>query len=69
MIDTKELLNLSREEKILLIEKLWDSLQKEEAETPESQIKETQARYERIKQGRSQLFTLEELKKNLNKLK
>jgi putative addiction module component (TIGR02574 family) len=69
MINTKEILSLSREEKILLIEKLWDSLKETQSEIPESQVSETLNRYERVTNGISKLYSLEELRENLRKLR
>jgi putative addiction module component (TIGR02574 family) len=62
-----EINKLTSEEKLSLIGKLWDSLNKEELEISDSQKKELERRIARYKSGETQFYSWEEVKERLKK--
>ncbi|MDL5048675.1 addiction module protein [Oscillatoria amoena NRMC-F 0135] len=66
-----QIAELSKAEKILLIEELWDeiALDDEGITVPLSHQKELDTRLQNYRNNPGQLLTLEELQKNINQLK
>ena len=64
-ISLDEILKLSPAEKILLVEKVWDSLKPEEIIIPESHIAETRRRLEAIRRGEVPLSSWEDVRKRI----
>ena len=64
-ISFEEILKLSPAEKILLVEKVWDSLKPDEITIPESHIAETRRRLEAIRKGEVSLSSWEDVRKRI----
>jgi putative addiction module component (TIGR02574 family) len=62
-----DILKLSVSERILLIEKIWDSLNTDELEISESQKKELDKRLARIKKGETKFYKWDDVKQRLTK--
>ncbi len=63
------ILKLSTLERISLIEKIWDSIDKEEIALSTKQKKELDKRLESIEQGETEFSSWNEVKQKLGKLK
>ncbi|MEO5572202.1 MAG: addiction module protein [Bacteroidia bacterium] len=61
------ILKLSVAERILLIEKLWDSLNTNELEISDAQKKELDKRLLRIKKGETKFYKWEDVKQRYKK--
>jgi putative addiction module component (TIGR02574 family) len=66
MVDVKEILQLSMEEKIQIVDSIWDSIELEQNDTkiplPEWQVEEINRRLEDFELGKSKTYTWEEVK-------
>ena len=58
-------MKLSPAERILLVEKVWDSLDRGDIPIPESHIAETRRRLEAIRRGESTLSSWEDVRKRI----
>ena len=67
MISINEILKLSSAERILLMEKIWDSLNTDELQISKAQKKELDKRLERIQKGKTKFYSWEEVKSTLKK--
>ena len=65
MTQLSEILKLSPAEKILVIEKIWDTIESENVEVTNTQIIETERRIARFCAGKTKFHTWEEIKKEL----
>jgi putative addiction module component (TIGR02574 family) len=65
MISIDEILKLSPSEKILLVEKVWDSITPNDIAIPESHIAESRRRLETIRKGDATLSTWEAVRKRI----
>ena len=65
MISIDEILKLSPSEKILLAEKVWDSISPNDIPIPESHIAESRRRLEAIRNGEATLSSWEEVRKRI----
>jgi len=68
----EEMLKLPREERLLLAEALWDSIEEESDSSwniSDQWKEEIDRRYRLYKEGKTKLFTWEEVKQRLSKLK
>ena len=65
MIPMDEILKLSPEEKILLLEKVWDSISPEDIPVPESHVNESRRRIQSIRSGTVSLSSWKEVRKRL----
>ena len=63
----QNILKLSIAERLLLLEKLWDSIPTEEIAISVSQKNELDKRLSRLKKGETKFLTWDEVKKNLHK--
>jgi putative addiction module component (TIGR02574 family) len=68
MKNVDEILALSPAEKILLIEKIWDSLPDNSIEISEAQKGEVRNRIKRFKEGKSKFYTWDEVKREIRLL-
>jgi putative addiction module component (TIGR02574 family) len=60
-----EIMKLSPEERILLVEKIWDTLNPQDISIPQSHIAETRRRLEAIKRGEVSLSTWDEVRNRI----
>ena len=67
MVNINEILKLPSAERILLIEKIWDSLNSEELTLTKEHKAELDRRIERIKKGEAKFFTWEHVKSEFKK--
>ena len=65
MININEILKLSSSERILLIEKIWDSLNTKELSLAEEHKRELDKRILRMQNGQTKFFSWEEVKSGL----
>ncbi len=63
MLD-KEIFRLSVAERILLIEKIWDSIEHENLKLSHSHKQELDKRLERFKQGKTRFYSWDEVKQD-----
>jgi putative addiction module component (TIGR02574 family) len=66
MINFQEILTLSVAERILMMEKIWDSIEHDNLEITVSQKAELDRRLARYKEGRTKFFTWEEVKQDIH---
>jgi putative addiction module component (TIGR02574 family) len=71
LVEIPQLKQLSKAEKILFVEELWDDIAKDDSDipVPESHIQELDRRLENHRKFPGALLTLEELQKNIEKRK
>ena len=66
MVDLKEIRKLSVEERILMVEAIWDSIAEdttpEELQIPEEEKKEIIRRFEDFKSGKQKTYSWDEVK-------
>jgi putative addiction module component (TIGR02574 family) len=65
MTEMTEILKLSPAEKILLIEKIWDSVDRDQLESTSSQKQEMKRRLERFKEGKTKFYLWGKIKEEL----
>ncbi len=65
MVNMQEILNLSVDERLSIVEKIWDSIDQSDIPVPESHKPELDRRLERFKNFESKFFTWEEIQKEL----
>jgi putative addiction module component (TIGR02574 family) len=65
MHNVEEILALSPAEKILLIEKVWDSLSDNDKTVTETQKNEIRNRIQRYREGKSKFYTWEDVKREI----
>ena len=65
MNNVQTILKLSTAERLLLLEKLWNSIPSDEITMKDSHKKELDKRLLRMKKGETKFFTWDEVKKNL----
>ncbi len=66
MIQIQEILDLSVAERILMIEKIWDSINAEDIPLSEAHEQELDARLARYKNGETAFFSWNDIKNELN---
>lgn len=69
MIDLESILALSNSEKIILNEKIWESIEKDAYEISDNQKKELDLRLKKYDEGKTKLYTWEQIESELNSLK
>ncbi len=62
----QEILKLSTAERILMIEKIWDSIERENLEITPTQKEELDRRLTRYKEGKTKFFTWTEIKEDIH---
>lgn len=67
MNELKDILKLSIKERLLLLEKIWNSIPADKIEITAAQRKELDKRLDRIKSGKTKFLTWSEVKANLHK--
>jgi putative addiction module component (TIGR02574 family) len=65
MINLQEILQLSTAERILMMEKIWESIEHDNLETTPFQKDELDRRLERFKEGHTKFFSWEDVKKDI----
>ena len=68
MIQMQEILELSVVERMAMIEKIWDSLDKSLIDIPDSHKRELDRRLDEYKRGETKFATWDEVKERLAKL-
>jgi putative addiction module component (TIGR02574 family) len=68
MIQIQEILDLSVADRILMVEKIWDSINPEDIQLSNEQEQELDARLARYKKGGTTFFTWNEIKDEINKI-
>jgi len=63
------LYKISNTEKIVLVEQLWDSVSKKKIEISSYLKSESDFRLQKVKQGKAEYFTLQEVKKHFHSLR
>jgi putative addiction module component (TIGR02574 family) len=66
MTELNEILKLSPAERILMIEKIWNSINHEKIDITNAQVEETERRLARYKAGKTKFFSWEEIKRELH---
>ena len=66
-MNINDILKLSAAERILLIEKIWDSLNTNDLEISEAHKKELDKRLARLKKGETKFYKWEDVKLRLKK--
>lgn len=66
MIQIQEILDLSVAERILMIEKIWDSINPDDIQLTETHEQELDARLARYKRGETTFFSWSDIKNELN---
>jgi putative addiction module component (TIGR02574 family) len=69
VMEIKNLSKYSNAEKIVLAEQLWDSISKKELEISDELKIELDIRLENLEEGKSELYTWEEVKKHLKSIR
>jgi putative addiction module component (TIGR02574 family) len=69
MPDIKEILQLSTAERILIIEKIWDSIDHKEISVSTLQKEELDRRLKRYRSGETKFSTWQEVKEELHRSK
>ena len=68
-MEIKELSKYSTAEKILLAEKIWDSVSKKSVELSSEVKNELEDRLQILEEGKAELHSLEEVKNHIQKLR
>ena len=68
-MEIKNLSKYGNAEKIVLAEQLWDSISKNDIEISESVEKELDIRLENLENGKTELFTWDEIKMHLKSIR
>jgi putative addiction module component (TIGR02574 family) len=68
-MEIKNLSKYSIAEKIVLAEQLWDSISKKEIEISDDVKKELDIRLQNLEEGKSELYTWDEVKKHLKSIR
>jgi putative addiction module component (TIGR02574 family) len=65
MVNLQEILKLSAAEKILMVEEIWGSIEKESVDVLPSQRDELDKRLKRYQEGATKFFSWEDVKKDI----
>jgi putative addiction module component (TIGR02574 family) len=68
-MEIKNLSKYSNAEKIVLAEQLWDSISKKELEISDELKKELDIRLQNLEEGKTELYTWDEVKKHLKSIR
>lgn len=68
-MEIKNLSKYSNAEKIVLAEQLWDSISKKELEISDELKRELDIRLQNLEEGKSELYTWEEVKNHLKSIR
>jgi len=68
-MELKNLSKYSNAEKIVLAEQLWDSISKKELEISDELKKELDIRLQNFEEGKSELYTWDEVKNHLKSIR
>jgi putative addiction module component (TIGR02574 family) len=65
-MDVNHILKLSEAERILAVEKIWDSIEQKKIDLTPNQRKELDSRLSEYRAGKTKFFTWDEVKKELH---
>jgi len=68
-MEIKDLSKYSTAEKIILAEQLWDSISKKDIELSNEIQQELDVRLQLLKESKTELYSMEEVKKHINKIR
>jgi putative addiction module component (TIGR02574 family) len=68
-MEIKDLSKYSNAEKIILAEQLWDSVSKKDIELSKDVKEELDYRLQLLEEGKTELYSLEEVKKHISKVR
>lgn len=68
-MEVKDLNKYSNAEKILLAEELWDSVTKQELELPDEITAELDLRLKKLEEGKTELYTWQEVKERIKSIR
>ncbi|HKO76911.1 MAG TPA: addiction module protein [Flavobacterium sp.] len=68
-MEIKNLSKYSNAEKIVLAEQLWDSISKEDLEISDEVKRELDIRIKNLEEGKTELYTWEEVKSHLKSIR
>ena len=68
-MEIKNLSKYSNAEKIILAEQLWDSISKEDLEISDEVKRELDIRIKNLEEGKTELYTWEEVKNHLKTIR
>lgn len=68
-MEVKDLNRYSNAEKILLAEELWDSVTKQELELPDEITAELDLRLKKLEEGKTELYTWQEVKERIKSMR
>jgi len=68
-MEIKDLSKYSTAEKIILAEQLWDSISKKDIELSNEIQQELDVRLQLLKEGKTELYSMEEVKKHINNIR
>lgn len=68
-MEIKNLSKYSNAEKIVLAEQLWDSISKKELEISDELKRELDIRLQNLEEGKSELYTWDEVKNHLKSIR
>jgi putative addiction module component (TIGR02574 family) len=68
-MEIKDLSKYSTAEKIILAEQLWDSISKKDIELSHEIRQELDVRLQLLEEGKTELYSMEEVKKHINKIR
>jgi putative addiction module component (TIGR02574 family) len=68
-MEIKDLSKYSTAEKIILAEQLWDSISKKDIELSNEIQQELDVRLQLLEEGKTELYSMEEVKKHINKIR
>jgi len=68
-MEIKDLSKYSTAEKIILAEQLWDSISKKDIELSNEIQQELDVRLQLLKEGKTELYSMEEVKKHIIKIR
>ncbi|MDR3696988.1 addiction module protein [Mucilaginibacter sp.] len=69
MLQLKEILDMSVEDRILMVEKIWDSIDRAQIETPNTHEKELDRRLDRYEKGETTFTNWESIRNELHQAK
>jgi putative addiction module component (TIGR02574 family) len=68
-MEIKDLSKYSNAEKIILAEQLWDSVSKKDIDLSKEIQQELDYRLQLLEEGKTELYSLEEVKKHISKVR
>lgn len=69
MNNINEILELPTNEKLLLVEEIWNSIEHDTIQVPKNQQDETMRRLKKFEGGKTKFYSWEEIRADIKKLK